>query len=81
MGSHEDGSERPLLAFCGGWRVLDQTDNKRKCGASLLVLGQDESCEHCHKLKCHHCGYCSEECENGEVSSAKLAVLSKLEAM
>ena len=42
-----------ILAYCGGF-----VDRKGKCGNSLLIIGENESCPECGKSICEKCNHC-----------------------
>ena len=56
-----DEQWKTLIAYCGGW-LNTNYGRGRKCGRTPLVLGQATNCQHCGKLICPDCNYCSERC-------------------
>ncbi|TGR00981.1 hypothetical protein EN833_30680 [Mesorhizobium sp. M4B.F.Ca.ET.190.01.1.1] len=57
VGKDESGRAITLYAYCGG-----KLDNGAWCNHTPLVIGQNENCPSCHRLVCHECDYCSDNC-------------------
>lgn len=57
IGKEENGRAITLYAYCGG-----KLDNGAWCNHTPLVIGENENCPSCHRLVCHECDYCSDNC-------------------
>ena len=51
-----------IFAYCGGWLRLDESLPYVRCGQNPIHLGKNDSCPSCHRLICHHCGFCYSQC-------------------
>ena len=50
-----------IIAYCGGWRKLENGKNVR-CGRNPIFLGEDATCSSCGKLICCECDFCPKIC-------------------
>lgn len=57
IGKDDSGRAITLYAYCGG-----KLDNGAWCNHTPLVIGENENCPSCHRLVCHECDYCSDNC-------------------
>lgn len=73
-GEREDGRWMTLLAYCGGW--IEQPF-KVRCGASPLFFGENEVCRECGYLVCNTCGFCSQQCQQGNLRQRQIAAQNR----
>lgn len=56
-----NGRKVTVYAYCGG-----KKDNGFRCERFPLVMGRHATCDHCGKLICDDCDFCSEGCYRSE---------------
>lgn len=69
-GVRADGTYLTLLAYCGGWQDVPV---RVKCGATPLVIFENELCPGCGRLICNKCDHCWDSCSLCKTRQFKLA--------
>ena len=50
-----------IFAYCGG-----NIKRKGYCGYMPLIIGKEKTCNHCKKLICPKCDFCSKDCQRSK---------------
>lgn len=69
-GFQKDGIERTVMAYCGGWRLIEPMV---RCGKMPLVFGKNINCKTCGYLICDECGFCNNKCHESKMRQTNLA--------
>ena len=54
-----------IIAYCGGWKTLEENNKRIPCGKNPLFLGEPETeqCKECGYLICPDCDTCNVLCK------------------